>query len=63
MAVRLLQILVLEESGGRKHEVGVIRGVGEELLVNHGKQIWAHQPAHNLVMIWTNRRRIRVVDE
>ena len=58
-----LQVLVLEERGRGKNDVGVVGGVGEELLVHHGEQVRTLQSANHLVVVGTNRRRIRVVNE
>ena len=58
-----LQILVLEERGRRKHNVGVVDGIGKELLMHDGEQVGTLQSSNDLVVIGTNRRRIRVVDK
>ena len=63
VAVSGLQIFVLEKGSGGQHDVGVVGGVGEELLVDDGEKIGAHQSADDFVVIGADGRRIRVVDE
>ena len=58
MAIGQDKIFVLEEGGGRKHDVGKIGGVGEELLVHHGEQIVALQALPDQVLLRTDRCRI-----
>ena len=55
--------LVLEECGRRQNDVGVVGGVGKELLVHHGEQVRTPQAANHFIVVGTNRRRIGVVDE
>src|SRR5579884_1522287 len=47
--IGLLNIFLLEESGRRQHDVGVIGGIGEELIVDDGEQIVTHESAHDIV--------------
>src|SRR3712207_7736951 len=43
MAVRLVQIEVLELSGCGQHDICVVACVGHELLMDDGEEIFAHQ--------------------
>ena len=43
VAERLVEIGVLHGGGGGEHEVGVVRGVGEVLLVDHREEILARE--------------------
>ena len=63
MPVRSLQLLVLEESRGRQHDVGVVGGVGEKLLVHNGEQIRALKAADHVIVVGRYGGRIRVVNE
>jgi hypothetical protein len=58
-----LQVLVLEKRGSRQDDVGVVGGVGEKLLVHYGEQVRAQQPAHDGIVIGSNRCGIGVVHE
>ena len=51
MAVGSLDVLVFEESGGGEHDVGVVGGVGEELLVDDGEEIRARHALQDLCLI------------
>src|ERR1039458_9219519 len=62
VAISLDQVFVLEESGGRQNQIGVVGGVGEELLVDHSKQVLALQPAPDQVLIGANGGWVRVVN-
>jgi hypothetical protein len=39
---------VLQLGGGRQDEVGVVGGVGLEMLQHHGEQVLALETAHHL---------------
>ncbi len=54
---------MLQEGGRRQHDIGVVGGVGEELLVHHGEEVAAHQSPNHGVLVGSNGRGIRVVDE
>ena len=63
MPVCFLQILVLEESSCREHDIGIVGRVGEELFVHYGEQIRTHEAADHFIVIRAHRRWIRVVDK
>ena len=63
MTVSGLQIFVLEKSCGGQHDVGVVGSVGEELLVDDGEKVGAHQSADDFIVVGADRRGIRVVNE
>src|SRR5215469_13237795 len=63
MTVRFLQLLVLEESCRRQHYVRITRGICEELLVHHSKEIRPHKSADHLIVVRSNHRGIRVVNK
>src|ERR1017187_2292062 len=58
VAISLDEIFVLEESRGRQNQIGKVGRVGQELLVNYGKQVLALQPAPDQVLIGANRSGI-----
>ena len=43
MAVGGVHVPVLELRGGRQHVVGMVGGVGEEVLQHHGEQVLARE--------------------
>ena len=45
VTVGALDVVVLEECRGGQDDVGVVGGVGEELLVDDGEEIGARQAA------------------
>jgi hypothetical protein len=54
---------LLQKRSRRQNVVGIIGGIREELLVNHREEVRALEaPAHR-ILIGSDRRRIRVVDE
>jgi hypothetical protein len=63
VSVGALNVGVLEERGRGQDVVGVVGGVGEKLLVDHGKEIVARQAAAHGVVIRRHRAGIRVVDK
>ena len=63
VAVGLVDVVVLERRGGRQQQVGEVRGVGLELLVDDGEQVLAREPAPHRLLVGRDRRRVRVVDE
>jgi hypothetical protein len=63
VAVREMQVPVLELRRRRQHDVGPVRGVGEEVLQHDGEQILARQPAQHGVAVGRDGGRIAVVDD
>ena len=63
MAVREVQVPVLELCRRGQHDVRPVRGVGLEVLEHHGEQILAREPAQHRVAIRRDRGRIAVVDD
>ena len=52
------------EGGGRgQHDIGVVHRVGGKELVDHREEVLAAQALHDLVLLGSDRRRVRVVDE
>ena len=60
--VREVEVGVLQEGGRRQQDVGVVGGVGLELLEHDGEQILAAQAAQHRVLIGRDRRGVGVVD-
>src|SRR5205085_11188174 len=63
MAVGEVDIGVLEEGGGRQKEVGIIGGVGLELLEHYSEQVVAAQAFEDRVLIGRDGRGIGIVDD
>ncbi len=63
MAVGSLHVLVLEEGGGGEQDVGVVGGVGEELLVDDGEEVGLRHSAQDLGLVGRDGGGVRVVDE
>ena len=57
------EIELLELRGGRQHDVGVTRSIGDEMLAHHGEQILARKPLQHLGLLRHHHHRVRVVDE
>src|SRR5437879_12164012 len=55
VSIRRLQIFMFEEGRRRQDDVGIVGGVGEELIVDHRNQIRALETANHVVVIWTDR--------
>ena len=53
---------MLDLGRGRQHDVGVARGVGEELLQHDGEQVVARESRRDRVPVGRHRRRVGVVD-
>ena len=62
MAVREVEVGVLQERGGGQQDVGVVGGVGLELLQHHGEQVLAAQAREHHVLVGRDGRGIGVVD-
>ena len=62
MAVRAVDVDVLELRCGRQNKIGVIHRVGREQFVDHHEQVIAAQALQNLGLVGGNRGRIAVVD-
>jgi len=58
-----MDIHVLELRRGRKHDVGVVRGVGQKNVVHDAEEILAREAGDDLGRFRRDRDRIRVVDE
>ena len=54
---------VLELRGGRQHVVGVVGGVGLEVLEHDGEQVLAREALRHLARLRRHRDRIAVVDD
>ena len=54
---------LLELGRRRQHDVGIARGVGQELLADHGEQVVAREAAGDLGLLGRHDHRVRVVDE
>ncbi len=62
MTVGEIQVGVFQERGGGQQNIGVIGGVGLELLQHNRKQIVAPESTQHRVLIRRNRRGIGVVN-
>ena len=63
VAVGALDVLELEEGGRGEDEVGVVGGVGEELLVDDGEEVVAREAAEDVVLVGRDGGGVAVVDE
>jgi hypothetical protein len=54
---------VLELRGGGQQDVGVVRGVGLEVIHHHREEILARKPGDHLVGVRAHRHRVVVVDD
>ena len=63
MAVGALNILMFEERRCGQENVGVVGGVGEELLVDDGEQIGAREAAQDRALVGGDGGWVGVVDE
>ena len=63
MAAALIDVVMLEEHGGRQHDIGEFRRFGHELLVHAGEQILARQSLLHLGLVGRHRGRIGVLDD
>ena len=61
--VRTLQVFMLKKCSGRKKDVCVVGGVGEELLVHNREQVLPLQSANNVIVVRAHRCWIRAVHE
>ena len=62
MAVTVVDVEVFELRRRWEDDVGVVRGVGLELIMNDGEQVFAHQPRkHARTDPAAHRGRVRVV--
>ena len=57
------EVVVLEESRRRQHQVRIHRGVGEHLIEDHREQILALETANDAALIGQDRDRVAVVNE
>ncbi len=63
MPIRPLHILHLEKRRRRQQHIRIVRRIGKELLMHHGKQILPPHPAQHIVLVRSDRRRIGVIDK
>ena len=63
MAVREIQIRVLEERGGGQQDVRVVRCISLDLLQRHREQVLSAKASQNRVLIRRHRRGIGVVND
>ena len=54
---------LFELRGGRQHDVGITRGIGDEVLAHHGEQVLARKPLQHLVLLRHHDHGVRVVNE
>ncbi len=59
---RPVEVGVLQERGGGQQDIGVVGGVGLELLQHHGEQIVAPQAAQHGVLVGRDGGGVRIVD-
>ncbi len=63
MAVRLVDVVLLERGRGGQDDVGVVDGVGLEEVVDHREEVLARETLADLLALRRHRQRVRVVDE
>ena len=63
MAAGGIDVVVLQKHGGRQDDVGVARGVGHELFVDAGEQIFARKAAAHFLLMRRDRERVRILNE
>ncbi len=63
VAPRDAEVEVFELGGRRQDDVGVARRVGQELLDDHREEVVPFESGDHLVLVGTDDRRVRVVDE
>ena len=63
VAIAGVDVPVLQLGGGRQDEVGVVGGVGLEMLQHHGEQVFAGKTLHHLARLGRNRHRVAVVND
>src|SRR5207253_8668713 len=61
LAVRAVEVLVLHGRRGGQHEVGVVRGVRQHLLVDDGEQVLAREPLQDERLVRAYRSEERRV--
>ena len=59
----LVHVVVLEEHGGRQHDVRDRRGFGHELLVHADEEVVAREPPMHARELRRDHHRIRALDE
>ena len=62
VAIAVVDVPVFELGGGRQHIVGMVGGVGHEMLQHHGEQILARKTCHHFRRLGRHRHRVAVVD-
>src|SRR6185312_7393283 len=63
MAIGGLQIFVLKKTGGREHDIGKVRRVGEKLFMYDGEQVRPHQAADYDIVVRATGCWIGVVNK
>ena len=62
VAIAVVDVPVFELCGGRQHIVGMVGGVGHEMLEHHGEHILAGKALHHLGRFGGHRHRVAVVN-
>ena len=55
-------VVLFQLRGGGQHDVGVAGGVGQEMLADHGEQVFPGQARDHLVLLRADHHRVGVVD-
>ena len=63
VAAALVDVVVLQEHGGRQHHVGHLRGRRHELLVHADEQVLAREARLHLALLGRHLHRVHVLDE
>ena len=63
VAAAAIDVVVLEEHGGRQHDVGELGRVGHELLVHAGEEVVAQKPLLHQPLLRRDVHRIGVLDQ
>ncbi len=51
---------MLQERCRGQNDIGISRGISEELLMHDRKQVLAHKTAHHIIMVRRDNRRIEL---
>ena len=63
VAAALVDVVMLEEHGGRQHDVGELGRVGHELLVHAGEQVVAQEALLHQPLLGRDIGRVGVLDQ
>src|SRR5580658_816061 len=58
-----VNVVVLEEHGGRQDDIGIARGVGHELLVDAHEKVFSRKAAAHFRLMRSDGERIGVLDQ